>query len=191
MLFRSSGGRLRVGTTSDPNSSWNAFFQNQSSQPAAVTYGAGASASGLAVLVDNTSSNLIGLYYGNPSSFSNVGSISTNGSNTSYNTSSDYRLKENVEPYTNAITRLKQLQPKTFTWIANPALGRSEGFIAHELQAVLPEAVSGEKDAVYEDGSIKPQGIDSSFLVPMLTAALQEAVAKIEALEARVQALGG
>jgi hypothetical protein len=113
-----------------------------------------------------------------------VGSISTNGTNTAYNTASDYRLKTNIVPLANAVTRLKQLQPRNFTWISAPEQGVADGFIAHELKTVVDDAVFGEKDAVDANGNPKYQGVDSSMLVPLLTAALQEAIARIEALEA-------
>jgi hypothetical protein len=101
-----------------------------------------------------------------------VGNIYTNGSSTFYVTSSDYRLKENVAPMSGALARVAALKPCTYTW---KSTGKSdEGFIAHELAEVCPEAVFGEKDAVNEDGSIKPQGIDTSFLTATLAAALQE-----------------
>lgn len=115
------------------------------------------------------------------------GNISTNGSTVAYNTSSDYRLKENVQPMTGALDRVAALKPCTYTWKDGGSAG--EGFIAHELQAVVPDAVTGEKDAVNEDGSIKPQGIDTSFLVATLTAAIQEQQAMIEELKAKVAAL--
>lgn len=127
---------------------------------------------------------LTGFFYGAIGSGTAVGSITTNGTTTAYVTSSDYRLKENIAPLTNAVSRLKQLAPKNFTWKSNPSLGTTEGFIAHELQAVVPEAVFGEKDALDQDGKPKYQGVDSSMLVALLTAALQEAIARIEALEA-------
>jgi hypothetical protein len=117
-----------------------------------------------------------------------VGSISVTTTATAYNTSSDYRLKENVVPLTGAVDRLNQLQVHRFNFIADPDK-TVDGFIAHEAQAVVPECVTGEKDAVNEDGSIKPQGIDQSKLVPLLTAALQETLAEIESLKARVTAL--
>ncbi len=117
------------------------------------------------------------------------GTISTNGSTTSYNTSSDYRLKENIAPMTGALATVTQLKPCTYTWKATGQ--SSQGFIAHELQAVVPDAVTGEKDAVNEDGSIKPQGIDTSFLVATLTAAIQEQQAIITQLQADVAALKG
>lgn len=118
-----------------------------------------------------------------------VGSVSVTTTATAYNTSSDYRLKENVTPVTDGITRLQQLKPSRFNFIADPAK-TVDGFIAHEVQDVVPEAISGEKDAVDADGKPIYQGIDQSKLVPLLTAALQEAVAKIESLEARLTAAG-
>jgi hypothetical protein len=124
--------------------------------------------------------------YGNGNGI--VGSISTNGSATSYNTSSDYRLKENVVPLTGAITRLNQLPVHRFNFIADPDTV-VDGFIAHEAAAVVPECVTGEKDEVNEDGDPVYQGIDQSKVVPLLTAALQEAIAMINALEARIAAL--
>jgi hypothetical protein len=117
-----------------------------------------------------------------------VGTIATNGSATAYNTSSDYRLKENVVPLTGAADRLSKLQVHRFNFIADPDT-TVDGFIAHEAQAVVPECVTGEKDAVDDDGNPEYQGIDQSKLVPLLTAALQEAIAKIESLEARLTAL--
>jgi hypothetical protein len=117
-----------------------------------------------------------------------VGDITTNGSTTSYNTSSDYRLKENVTPVTDSITRLQQLKPSRFNFIADPTK-TVDGFLAHEVQTVVPEAISGEKDAVDDEGNPQYQGIDQSKLVPLLTAALQEAITKIETLEAKVAAL--
>ena len=117
-----------------------------------------------------------------------VGTIVTTGSSTVYNTSSDYRLKENVVGIDDAITRLKQLAPKRFNFIADPDT-TFDGFLAHEAQAVVPESVTGEKDAVDENGDAVMQGIDQSKLVPLLTAALQEAIAKIEILETKVAAL--
>jgi hypothetical protein len=118
-----------------------------------------------------------------------VGTITTSGSATAYNTSSDYRLKENVTPVSDGITRLQKLKPSRFNFIADPG-HTVDGFIAHEAQAVVPEAITGEKDAVDDEGKPVYQGIDQSKLVPLLTAALQEAVAKIEALEARLTAAG-
>ena len=116
-----------------------------------------------------------------------VGSIQTSTTATSYVTSSDYRLKENIAPMTGALAKVAALKPCTYTWKSDGTSG--QGFIAHELQAVVPDAVTGEKDAVNEDGSIKPQGIDTSFLVATLTAAIQEQQQMIETLQAKVAAL--
>jgi hypothetical protein len=147
-----------------------------------------------------------------------VGTITTSGSATAYNTSSDYRLKEDWQPMSGSIDRLKALNPVNFAWKADGS--RVDGFLAHEAAEVVPEAVSGEKDAVEAIGNVtdaegtvvqenvtepaelaegqtwtktedRPvyQGIDQAKLVPLLTAALQEAVSKIEALETRIAAL--
>ena len=116
-----------------------------------------------------------------------VGTIQPGASSTSYVTSSDYRLKENVQPMTGALDKVALLKPVTYTWKESGEEG--QGFIAHELQAVVPDCVTGEKDAVAEDGSIKPQGVDTSFLVATLTAAIQEMKAIIDAQSARITAL--
>ena len=120
-----------------------------------------------------------------------IGSITQNGTTgVAYNTSSDYRLKENILPITNGITRFQQLKPSRFNFKADPGIVM-DGFLAHEAQAVVPECVTGEKDAVDADGNPVYQGIDQSKLVPLLTAALQEAIARIETLETRLSALEG
>lgn len=119
-----------------------------------------------------------------------VGSIRTSGTSTIYSTSSDYRLKENVSLITDGIVRLQQLRPSRFNFIADPDTVL-DGFIAHEVEDIVPEAISGEKDAVNENGDPEHQAIDQSKLVPLLTAALQEAVARIETLETRITALEG
>jgi hypothetical protein len=121
---------------------------------------------------------------------SQKGSISIDSSQVYYNTTSDYRLKENIAPLSDALQKVEQLKPSVFNFIADPDR-TVHGFIAHEVQAVVPEAVVGEKDAVDDDGNPIYQGIDQSKLVPLLTAALQEAIAKIETLEAKVAALEG
>jgi hypothetical protein len=119
----------------------------------------------------------------------NVGTIKTNGTGTSFNTSSDYRLKENVIDLTNGITRLKQLKPKKFNFISDETNTLLDGFLAHEVSPIIPEAISGEKDEVDTDGKPLYQEIDHSKLVPLLTASLQEAISKIETLETKVAAL--
>ena len=117
-----------------------------------------------------------------------MGSVSVTSSSTAFNTSSDHRLKENVVDLTGATTRLKQLNPSRFNFIADPDR-TVDGFLAHEAQAVVPEAVTGTHNEVDDDGNAVMQGIDQSKLVPLLTVALKESIAKIEALEARVTAL--
>lgn len=157
----------------------------------------------------STTNNEPQIRFSNPNS--TVGTISTSGSSTSYNTTSDYRLKENVVPMTGSIDRLKELKPSKFNFKADTET-TVDGFLAHEAQEVVPEAISGEKDAMRtEEYEVEPavmdgetevtpavmgerevedyQGIDQSKLVPLLTSALQEAVAKIEDLEKRIEIL--
>jgi hypothetical protein len=107
----------------------------------------------------------------------NVGTISVTTTATAYNTSSDYRLKQNVEPMVGGLAKLAALAPKTFEFKAEPNV-KVDGFLAHEVQAVVSQAVTGEKDGE------EMQGLDHSKLVPVLVAALQELAAKVAALEA-------
>lgn len=140
---------------------------------------------GYLMLSRNTTADTNQIAFFNPNG--QIGAINSNGSATAYVTSSDYRLKTNVEPMTGALARVAALKPVTFTWKADGAAG--EGFIAHELQEVCPQAVTGQKDAVDEAGKPRHQGVDTSFLVATLTAAIQEQQALIAALTARVAAL--
>ena len=120
------------------------------------------------------------------------GSIKTTGSATAYNTSSDYRLKENVDYDWDATTRLKQLKPARFNWIIDDTNTPVDGFLAHEVSSIVPEAVAGEKDGMEnyidedtgeEKTRIRPQGIDHSKLVPLMVKTIQELEARIKALE--------
>ena len=149
------------------------------------------------VLIDK---NNTGIILDFDKSGTGVGNISITSSNTSYNTSSDYRLKENVVGITSAITRLKTLKPSRFNFKIDPSV-TVDGFLAHEVTAV-PEATTGTKDQVATADDVTSgiatavgdpiyQGIDQSKLVPLLTAALQEAITKIETLETKVAALEG
>jgi hypothetical protein len=134
-----------------------------------------------------------------------VGSINYNNTSTSFNTSSDYRLKENIDYTWDATTRLKQLKPARFNFIADDTNTLVDGFIAHEVSSIVPEAITGTKDAMtaqvlYTEGDelpdgksvgdvkepsvIDPQGIDQSKLVPLLVKTIQELEARITALEA-------
>lgn len=128
----------------------------------------------------NTTSADNQLAFYNPNGL--AGYIQTSGSSTSYNTSSDYRLKENVTADWDATTRLKQLNPVRFNFIADPDT-TVDGFLAHEVQDIVPEAISGTKDEVDEDGNAMMQGIDQSKLVPLLVKTIQELEARIAALE--------
>ena len=111
-----------------------------------------------------------------------VGYIQTSTSSTSYVTSSDYRLKEDIAPMTGALVKVSALKPCTYKWKLDGSDG--QGFIAHELQEIVPDCVTGEKDAVDEDGKPQYQGIDTSFLVATLVAAIQELKAEVDALKA-------
>jgi len=115
------------------------------------------------------------------------GSIVVNATSTSYNTTSDYRLKENKEIISDAIERVKALKPVKFNWISEPSQPKIDGFYAHELAEVVPEAVTGEKDAIDHENNPDYQSIDQSKIVPLLSAALQQAIDKIEELEQRIQ----
>jgi len=126
-------------------------------------------------------------------SASEVGSITWGTGTTSFNTTSDYRLKKNIKPLTNCLELLNKLNPVRYNWI-NDYNEEAEGFIAHELQEILPLIVVGKKDAVYEDGSINPQSIDYGKLTPHLVAAVKELTdinialsKKIEDLESKVK----
>ena len=114
-----------------------------------------------------------------------VGSVSTTASSTSYNTSSDYRLKENVVEMTGALDRVSQLKPSRFNFIAD-ADKTVDGFLAHEVQEIVPEAITGEKDAVDKEGNPEYQAIDLSKLVPLLVGAIQELKAEIETLKTQI-----
>jgi hypothetical protein len=153
------------------------------------------SIAGVGITMQPASGNIIQKYSGTSlntmTEFKNnngtVGFISSSGTSTTYNTSSDYRLKENIQPMTGALAKVAALKPCTFNWKENGSAG--QGFIAHELVEVVPDCVTGEKDAVNKDGSIKSQGVDTSFLVATLTAAIQEQQSIIESLTARIAAL--
>jgi hypothetical protein len=139
------------------------------------------------MLSQNSTANVNQVVFWNPNG--TIGSINTSGTTTIFATSSDYRLKENVQPMTGALARIAALKPVTYRWKVDGSDG--EGFIAHELQQVVPDAVTGAKDAVDAEGNPQYQGFDASFLVATLTAALQEAHGLITALTARVEALEG
>jgi len=169
-----SAGVVSIGSTStDP------IGDAASSVAITASGNIGINKSGAVALdIGRSSSNgaVVGLYRGT----SQVGTISVTGSNTAYNTSSDYRLKENVDYTWDATTRLKQLKPARFNFITD-ADTTVDGFIAHEAQTVVPESVTGTKDAVDEDGVAVMQGIDNSKLVPLLVKTIQELEARLTA----------
>ena len=191
-----SGGSLYIGNTG-----------GLGSEGLQVSY-AGNAASGIRVN-SNTTNNSPAMLFSNDSN-GVVGEIRTSGSSTAFNTSSDYRLKENVDYTWDATTRLKQLKPARFNFIADNTNTLVDGFIAHEVSSVVPEAISGEKDAMeaetfyteddvetqgenptkkigdvktYSSSKIAAQGIDQSKLVPLLVKTIQELEARITALE--------
>ena len=194
MRIRNDGFILMQATSSDTNDAANMGFtySRHATSPYIRVKHAGAG-SGYA---NHTLLHLIG-------GTSIIGEIKQDGDGTvTYATSSDYRLKENIVDLTGAITRLKNLKPKRFNFKLNSGLTK-DGFLAHELKEVVPESVNGTKDEVitadskannpvlkdYEIGDPVYQSADASRVVPLLTAALQEAITKIETLETKVAAL--
>ena len=170
-----SSGSLLVGATATLASERLYLYGNATAgNPALVCDKAAAGATGCNQILFNNNNGF-------------VGSITTSGSLTSYNVSSDYRLKENITPMQNALNVVQQLKPVTYNWKSDGSDG--QGFIAHELQAVVPDCVTGEKDAVDAEGNPVYQGIDTSFLVATLTAAIQELNAKVDAQFATIAEL--
>jgi hypothetical protein len=170
-----SSGNLLVGSTTQPNAGKLAVSFTQASNQGICLQNTSASNSASYVLMINSAGGI-------------AGTIAQTGATTvNYGSGSDYRLKNNVLPMVGALEKVAQLKPCTYNWIADDSVG--QGFIAHELQAVVPDCVVGEKDAVNEDGSIKMQMVDTSFLVATLTAAIQEQQALITALTTRITAL--
>jgi len=171
-----SSGRLLVGTSTDGGAGGLSIRPNHSEGATQLVFDRNHTTNTSTVIVFENNDGTIG-------------TITYTNTATAYNTTSDYRLKENIVPIIDGITRLQQLKPSRFGFIADPTK-TVDGFLAHEAAEVVPECVTGEKDAVDADGKPVYQGIDQSKLVPLLTAALQEAVAKIETLEARLTAAG-
>ena len=185
-----TSSRLNIGTASNPTTT---------NAPGTINLLA---VGGDAINIKHTQNgnNLLNLWQTGTSGFSAiafykgdtqniVGTIGCTTTATTYNTSSDYRLKENVTSMTGALAKVAQLKPVTYTWKIDGSIG--QGFIAHELQEVVPGAVTGEKDETYSNGNAKYQGVDTSFLVATLTAAIQEQQLIINQLLADVAALKG
>lgn len=167
-----SSGNLLVGTTSNPNTAKVRIAATWPQNPLE-----------LAVTSTSPTASAAQFTYGG----TYVGQIQLTSTSTAYQTSSDYRLKENIAPMQNALNVVQQLKPVTYNWKADGSEG--QGFIAHELQEVVPQCVGGEKDAVDAEGNPVYQGIDTSFLVATLTAAIQELKAELDATKAEVAAL--
>jgi hypothetical protein len=173
-----ASGNLMVGTANDQFNGIGA--------PAALTAFNNGSRFG-ANFGASTTGSQYAVVFSNPNG--QIGGVNLDGTTTSFVASSDYRLKENVVPLTGAANRLNQLQVHRFNFIADPDK-TVDGFLAHEAQAVVPECVTGTKDEVDDENNPVYQGIDQSKLVPLLTAALQEAIGEIESLKARLTAAG-
>jgi hypothetical protein len=176
-----SSGNLLVGTTASRTGVYSLTLEPGNSY--FMMRAAGTSSLSQVAFIRNTAGTPV-----------QVGDINTNGSSTTFNTSSDYRLKNTIAPMTGALAKVALLKPCTYKWNVDDSDG--EGFIAHELAEVVPQCVTGEKDAVDEEGKPQYQGIDTSFLVATLTAAIQEQQAIIneqkaalDVLTARVSAL--
>ena len=167
LLINPNGGNVLVGTTS--------LIGDSSRLNISYTY----TNSGIG-LQSNTASAHNAIMFTNTNG--TVGTITTSGSSTAYNTSSDYRLKENVQYEWSATERLKKLKPAQFNFLSDPD-NTVDGFLAHEAQEVVPEAVTGVKDEVDDDGNPVMQGIDQAKLVPLLVKTIQELEARIAKLE--------
>jgi hypothetical protein len=171
-----SSGNLLVGTTSNGGAGGFSIAPNNS---------AGAPT----VLWDRTTTTSTSTAAQFRNGGTAVGEITYTNTATAYVTSSDYRLKEDIQPMTGALAKVAAFNPVTYKWKVDSSDG--EGFIAHELAEVVPQCVTGQKDAVDAEGKPVYQGIDTSFLVATLTAAIQEQQALIESLTARVAQLEG
>ena len=203
-LVIDSSGNVGIGTTSPSSygklaTIGNGYFSGSVGIGAVPTYPLHVTGSGtVGYITQGTASgytlilnalNQSGTYYlvAWQAGGTTVASVTTNGTTVTYGTGSDYRLKNNIQPMTDALSKVARLNPVTWKWNLNGTDG--QGFIAHELAEVCPDAVVGEKDAVDEDGNPRHQMVDTSFLVATLTAAIQEQQALITTLTARIEAL--
>jgi hypothetical protein len=209
-----SSGKLLIGTTAVLSFASSAPIQVLSSGIAGAFKNTTAGSQTISVYNTGNSGTRYLMWFESNASKTNVGSITSNGSATAYNTSSDYRLKENVDYTWDATTRLKQLKPARFNFISDDTNTLVDGFLAHEVSSIVPEAITGTKDAMRdEEYEVTPaveevrdaddnitteaveavmgtrsvpdmQGIDQSKLVPLLIKTIQELEARITALEA-------
>ena len=176
-----SSGYTLIGTTSQLGGA-NNQLNIKAADIANTAYG-------LAIQNAATSTGGRFINFVNSSNTTNGYISQTNSSTVAYTTSSDYRLKENIKPLQNALDRVSLLKPVTFTWKESNDIG--EGFIAHELAEIIPDAVCGSKDDIDDNGNPKYQGVDTSFIVATLTAAIQEQTIIINDLKARIETLEG
>jgi hypothetical protein len=185
-FYTNTAERMRIA------SNGNVYINNTTSPPATNGFTFDNTGAGGYSFLDighfngaTTVGSYVRFYYGG----AQIGKISgASASSVAYVTTSDYRLKENNVNIADGISRVKLLKPYRFNFIAEPD-NTVDGFYAHEVQSVVPEAVVGTKDEVDNEGNPEYQGIDQSKLVPLLTAALQEAITKIEDLETRIETL--
>jgi hypothetical protein len=176
----SSDGDLLVGTTT-------VVSGTSTDRAGIVVKGTIGTRASMKVCANNDTATFALIIFANDTD-GQIGSVTQNSNGTvNYNTSSDYRLKENIIPMTGALEKVSQLKPCVGNWKKNGSY--FQGFIAHELQEVVPDAVAGEKDAVDAEGKPVYQGIDTSFLVATLTASIQELKAIVDAQAARIAAL--
>ena len=159
-------GNVGIGTQAAPSSSQSGFWVSEGFK-VKIGRGSGTGAETMMAFVNGNGT---------------VGTVTTNGSATAYNTSSDYRLKENEVAVSDGLSRINQLKPYDFNFKNDPDLTIS-GFFAHEVSDIVPEAITGDKDEVDDDGEMLKQQIDQSKLIPIIVAALQELSEKVEALE--------
>jgi len=205
-----SAGQLEFGTASTTRitiaSNGDVLLGNKTAVNQTTTSGVELRPTGTTIRSDFSVSNnefMILNNFGSPAGTASMqfrynssvkGSIGLTSTAVSYNTSSDYRLKENIEYDWDATTRLKQLKPARFNWISDDTDTLIDGFIAHEVTSIAPNAVEGIKDEVYDSehelaGEPKYQQVDHSKLVPLLTKALQEQQTIIDDLKSRIEAL--
>jgi hypothetical protein len=185
LIFRTNAAeRMRINAAGDVLI--NKTVANTTEAGSYFTKGGGATNPATLAFVKTVSGLVNGIvnYYAG----TYVGGVDFTNTATAFPTASDYRLKENIVPIPNAVSRLNQLKPVRFNFIAEPD-ETIDGFLAHEVATVVPNAVSGEKDAVNADGTIKVQALDHSKLIPLLVGALKELSTKVETLESQVEML--
>jgi hypothetical protein len=193
LWLQPSGGNVTIGKTaaSETYTTGSGFgFAAPAIDPFFSIVNANASGANASIYLNQrTTAGFAVFIKNNGSSQSAIGSISNGTTSVGYNTTSDYRLKNTITPMTGALSKVALLKPCIYKWNLDGSDG--EGFIAHELAEVCPNAVAGEKDAVDKDGNPQYQGVDTSFLVATLTAAIQELKSIIDQQDARIKTLEG